>query len=176
MTFPAGRSELSEPTTAAVSAQTSVLPEHSAHLRAEHARADVGSADQLSGSSSRAPGTDPAAAVMRPVKQEACMSAAAALEPHAQASGSGRPGVASEQEAGRAQALHLQLRNMKQQLLLFARWLDDSGWRQRQPDGGKEVRGLIGGVGRFSPECVSEHAVSCLPAGVATGQATAEGS
>ena len=42
MTFPAGRSELCEPTTAAVSAQTSVPPEHSAHLRAEHARADIG--------------------------------------------------------------------------------------------------------------------------------------
>ena len=72
------------------------------------------------------------------------MSAAAALEPHAQASGSGRPGVVSEQEAGRAQALQLQLRSMKQQLLLFAKWLDDPGWRQRQPDGGKEVGSQFG--------------------------------
>ena len=176
MAFPAGRSGPSEPARAAVSAQTSAPPEHSAHVRVEHARAVVGSADQPSGSSSRAPGADPAAAATQPLKQEARASAAAALEPQAQESGSGRLGVVSEQEAGRAQALQLQLRNMKQQLLLFAKWLDDPDWRQRQPDGGKEVRSSMWGVGCFSPDCLPQHAMAYLPAGVAAGQATAEGS
>ena len=173
--FPAGRSGLSEPPAAAVSARTSVPPQHSAHLTAEQGRAVVGSADQPSGSS-RAPGAAPAAAATNPFKQEACTSAAAAHEPHAQVSGSGCSGVVSEREAGRAQALQLQLRDMKQQLLLFAKWLDDPGWRQQQPDGGKEVRSPIWGAGRFSPECMPEHATAYLPAGVAAGQATAEGS
>ena len=163
MALPAGRSGPSEQPTAAVSAQTADFPEHSARLGAEHAKAVVGSADQLSGSSSRAPGAGAAAAATKPAKQEACTSAAAALDPQAQASGSGCPGVVSEQEAGRAQALQLQLRNMKQQLLLFAKWLEDPGWRQRQADGGKEVRTLDWvKAASVQSVCLSMQWLTCL--------------